>query len=49
MTDPIKKIGLAHENLDQKAYLIIKEMINDRRLAPGEKISQEKLAAELGI
>ena len=27
MTDPIKKIGLAHENLDQKAYLIIKEMI----------------------
>ena len=49
MTDPIKKMGLAHENLDQKAYLIIKEMINDRRLAPGEKISQEKLAAELGI
>jgi DNA-binding GntR family transcriptional regulator len=24
-------------------------MINDRRLAPGEKISQEKLAVELGI
>jgi len=49
MTDPIKKMGLAHENLDQKAYLILKEMINDRRLAPGEKISQEKLAAKLGI
>lgn len=49
MTDPIEKIGVAHENLDQKAYLIIKEMINDRRLAPGKKISQEKLAAELGI
>jgi len=49
MTDPIEKIGMAHENLDQKAYLIIKEMINDRRMSPGEKISQEKLAAELGI
>ncbi len=49
MTDPMKKMGMAHENLDQKAYLIIKEMINDRRLAPGEKISQEKLAEELGI
>jgi DNA-binding GntR family transcriptional regulator len=49
MTEPIKKMGSTHENLDQKAYLIIKEMINDRRLAPGEKISQEKLAVELGI
>jgi len=49
MSEPIEKMGLAHENLDQKAYLIVKEMINDRRLAPGQKISQEKLAAELGI
>ncbi len=45
----MKNIGTTHENLDQKAYLIIKEMINDRRLAPGEKISQEQLAGELGI
>ena len=45
----MKPIAIAHENLDQKAYLIIKSMINDRRLAPGDKISQEKLAAELGI
>lgn len=49
MSGPMEKLGVTHENLDQKAYLIIKEMINDRRLAPGEKISQEKLAAELGI
>ena len=49
MSEAIEKMGLAHENLDQKAYLIVKEMINDRRLAPGQKISQEKLAAELGI
>ena len=46
---PVKSLNIVHDNLDQKAYQIIKEMINDRRLAPGEKISQEKLAAELGI
>ena len=45
----MKNIGTTHENLDQKAYLIIKAMINDRRLAPGDKISQEQLASELGI
>lgn len=45
----MKNLGTEHENLDQKAYLIVKAMINDRRLAPGEKISQEKLAGELGI
>lgn len=45
----MKNLGSAHENLDQKAYLIVKEMIIDRRLAPGDKISQEQLAADLGI
>ena len=47
--DSMNVLNIAHENLDRKAYLIIKEMINDRRLVPGDKISQEKLAAELGI
>ena len=37
------------ENLDQKAYQIIKDMIEHRQLLPGQKIPQEKLAAELGI
>ena len=37
------------ENLDQKAYQIIKDMIENRELMPGQKIPQEKLAAELGI
>lgn len=37
------------ENLDQKAYQIIKDMIENRELRPGQKIPQEKLAAELGI
>ena len=42
-------LGSEHENLDQKAYEIIKKMITDRKLLPGEKIRQEKLAGELGI
>jgi len=42
-------VGALHENLDHKAYLILKQMITDRKLQPGEKIPQEKLAQELGI
>ena len=42
-------LGAEHENLDQKAYLILKNMIIDRKLLPGDKILQEKLARELGI
>lgn len=43
------KLGAEHENLDYKAYQIIKDMIIDRKLLPGKKISQEKLAEDLGI
>lgn len=42
-------LGASYENLDQKAYEIIKKMIMDRKLLPGDKISQEKLAHDLGI
>ena len=42
-------LGAQHENLDQKVYQIIKDMIMQRRLLPGEKIPQEQLAKELGI
>ena len=42
-------LGAKHENLDQKAYSIIKKMIIDRKLLPGDKIPQEKLAQDLGI
>ena len=45
----MKKPLIQSENLDQKAYQIIKDMIENRDLFPGQKISQEKLAAELGI
>lgn len=38
-----------HENLDQKVYLALKEMITDRKLFPGQKIPQAELATELGI
>jgi len=42
-------LGAQHENLDQKVYQIIKDMIMNRQLLPGEKIPQESLASELGI
>ncbi|CAB5079498.1 Transcriptional regulator, GntR family [Olavius algarvensis associated proteobacterium Delta 3] len=42
-------LGAEHENLDQKAYSILKEMIIERRFLPGDKIPQEKLARDLGI
>lgn len=45
----MKNIGAEYENLDQKVYQIVKTMIEDRSLAPGQKIPQEKLAKELGI
>jgi DNA-binding GntR family transcriptional regulator len=42
-------LGAEHENLDQRAYQILKDMIIERQLLPGEKIPQEKLAEDLGI
>jgi DNA-binding GntR family transcriptional regulator len=42
-------LGAEHENLDQKAYSVLKNMIIERNLLPGEKIPQEKLARDLGI
>ncbi len=45
----MKNIGMNYENLDQQVYQIVKQLIEDRKLLPGEKIPQEKLAKELGI
>ncbi len=42
-------LGATYENLDQKAYQVIKKMIEDGQLLPGKKISQEKLAGDFGI
>jgi DNA-binding GntR family transcriptional regulator len=43
------KLGLQHQNLDQKIYEAIKAMIVDRQLEPGTKIFQDKLAQDLGV
>ena len=45
----MRNLGQRHANLDQQAYQIIKTMIRDRKLLPGDKIPQESLAQELGI
>jgi len=45
----MKNLGAEYENLDQKVYQVIKHMIEDRTLLPGQKIPQEKLAKELGV
>ncbi len=42
-------LGAEHENLDQKVYSVLKNMIIERNLLPGEKIPQEKLDRDLGI
>jgi DNA-binding GntR family transcriptional regulator len=42
-------LGAQYENLDQKVYSILKNMIVERQLLPGQKIPQEKLARDLGI
>ena len=45
----MQKLGTSHKNLDAKVYGRLKAMILDRKLLPGEKIPQEKLARDLGI
>lgn len=45
----MQNLGAEHANLDQKVYHLLKTMIIERKLLPGEKIRQEKLARELGI
>lgn len=43
------KLGANHENLDTKIYNELKAMILDRKILPGDKIFQDKLAQELGV
>ncbi len=45
----MKPLGTTHKNLDAKVYDRLKSMILERKLLPGEKIPQEKLAHDLGI
>ena len=45
----MEKLGVRHQNLDRKIYQTLKAMIVERKLAPGSKILQDKLAHELGV
>lgn len=45
----MKKLGTKHENLDHKVYKRLKSMILERKLEPGTKIYQDRLAHQLGI
>jgi DNA-binding GntR family transcriptional regulator len=45
----MENLGTKYENLDQQVYQVVKKMIEDRTMLPGDKIPQEKLAKELGI
>jgi DNA-binding GntR family transcriptional regulator len=38
----MKNLGAEHENLDQKAYEIVKNMITERQILPGEKIGKTR-------
>ncbi len=43
------KLGNQHQNLDFKVYQTLKTMIVERKLEPGAKIYQDKLAQDLGV
>ena len=45
----MEKLGTKHRSLDNMIYERLKAMIVERKLSPGEKIYQDKLADELGV
>lgn len=40
---------IQHENLDDKIYARLKQMIADGKLVPGQRILQERLARDMGV
>jgi DNA-binding GntR family transcriptional regulator len=44
-----RSLRIEHENLDDKIYNRLKTLITGRRLLPGERILQERLAREMGV
>ncbi|OGC00735.1 MAG: hypothetical protein A3G35_19040 [candidate division NC10 bacterium RIFCSPLOWO2_12_FULL_66_18] len=40
---------MEHENLDDKIYARLKALIAERRMLPGERILQDRLAREMGV
>lgn len=45
----MEKLGTKHKTLDNVIYKRLKSMIIERKLKPGEKIYQDKLADDLGV
>lgn len=45
----IPSLRIEHENLDDKIYARLKALIAGRRLLPGERILQDRLAREMGV
>ena len=45
----MSKLGSEHQNLDHIVYRELKNMILERRLVPGGKIYQDRLAQQLGV
>jgi DNA-binding GntR family transcriptional regulator len=45
----MKNLGATHRNLDAKVYDQLKAMILERRLVPGDKVFQDRLAQEMGV
>jgi DNA-binding GntR family transcriptional regulator len=42
-------LRIEHESLDDKIYARLKALIAERRLPPGERILQDRLAREMGV
>ncbi|MBN1829603.1 MAG: GntR family transcriptional regulator [Deltaproteobacteria bacterium] len=45
----MKKLGSLHENLDFKIYQELKSMILERKLKPGDKLYQDRIARDFGV
>ncbi len=45
----MESVGAKHENLDQKVYAQLKSIILEKKIKPGAKIYQDRLANDLGI
>jgi len=45
----MSKLGASHKNLDAMVYKELKSRILERKLCPGDKIYQDRLAEELGV
>ena len=47
-TSPLS-LHIEHENLDDKIYARLRALIAERRLLPGERILQDRLARDMGV